>query len=77
MTREEAELEMTEGYRDGFRPGTPEPSGNRSLSYIHGFRNGRADRSYADGNYQMRGYAHDLRQIAEECILADVNAYSY
>lgn len=79
MKREDAEREMTEGYRDGFEPGTPEPSDNRSLSYRHGFRNGRADRNYAERTHQVdnRGYADDLRRIAEECILADVNPYTY
>jgi len=34
--------ECVEGYLDGFR-GDPEPMGNRSLSYWHGWRNGAVD----------------------------------
>lgn len=45
MTRQEAMAEMTEGYCDGLRPDSPEPSANRSASYRHGFRNGRSDRA--------------------------------
>lgn len=35
--------EMVMGYRDGRNPECPEPSSNRSKSYIHGFKNGRDD----------------------------------
>ena len=35
--------EMLEGYRDGFA-GEPEPRGNRSRSYWHGWRNGATDK---------------------------------
>lgn len=34
--------EVVEGYRDGLR-GEPEPNGNRSRSYWHGWRNGMVD----------------------------------
>ena len=34
--------EIVEGYRDG-RRGEPEPKGNRSRSYWHGWRNGMTD----------------------------------
>jgi hypothetical protein len=37
--------DMVEGYRDGLDLNSPEPSGNRSASYRHGFLNGRADRA--------------------------------
>lgn len=40
-----AEAEMVAGYLDGFKPESPPPSGNRSRSYRHGFKNGRADRA--------------------------------
>lgn len=36
------EAEMLEGYLDGFK-GEPEPGGNRSRSYWHGWRNGAVD----------------------------------
>jgi hypothetical protein len=35
--------EMVEGYLDGRKADNPEPSSNRSLSYRHGFANGRDD----------------------------------
>lgn len=36
--------EILEGYRDGLN-GEPEPGGNRSKAYWHGWRNGRSDRT--------------------------------
>jgi hypothetical protein len=36
--------EMYEGYMDGLSAESPEPSGNRTPAYIHGFLNGRDDR---------------------------------
>lgn len=39
----QANDEMVEGYMDGFDLSNPEPSDNRSLSYRHGFANGRDD----------------------------------
>lgn len=36
------DAEIQEGYRDG-RSGEPEPGGNRSKSYWHGWRNGMMD----------------------------------
>ncbi len=68
MTREQAEREMTEGYIDGFNRNSPEPSGNRSLSYLHGFASGRDDL-----HSKPRDWAETLRIRAEECIRADVN----
>jgi hypothetical protein len=37
------DAECAEGYYDGRRPISPEPSSNRHPAYIHGFRNGRDD----------------------------------
>lgn len=37
------DAECCEGYFDGRRPDSPEPSSNRHPAYIHGFRNGRDD----------------------------------
>lgn len=37
------DAECCEGYYDGRRPDSPEPSSNRHPAYIHGFRNGRED----------------------------------
>jgi hypothetical protein len=67
MTRATAEREMFDGYLDGFDLDTPEPSGNRSRSYRHGFGNGRDDRM---GN--PRAAAQTLRAMAEAAIAADV-----
>ena len=36
------DADLLEGYRDG-RAGEPEPKGNRSKSYWHGWRNGAVD----------------------------------
>lgn len=67
-----AEQEMFEGYRDGIDLDQPEPSLNRSMSYRHGFANGRSDRAGA-----VRGTANELRKIADECIAADDAAMSF
>ena len=73
MTREEAEREMLDGYMDGFDLANPDPSGNRSLSYMHGFRNGRADKTGT-----LTGYSCDeLRKRAEHAILGDVHTYNF
>lgn len=61
------EDEMLEGYLDGFRADSPEPSGNRSKSYCHGFRNGRDDLAR-----NPRTTADYLRQQAEEAIKMDL-----
>lgn len=42
MTRP-ANDEMVMGFRDGYRRDNPEPSGNRSASYRHGFMCARID----------------------------------
>lgn len=47
------EAEMIEGYHDG-RSGEPEPGGNRSKSYWHGWRNGRVDGHHAEPDAAMR-----------------------
>lgn len=44
MSEREANDEMVEGYMDGLDLDNPEPSDNRSHSYRHGFKNGRADK---------------------------------
>jgi len=64
-----AEKEMVEGYRDGLDPSQPEPSGNRSRSYRHGFTNGRDDRAN-----KPRASAEILRLDAEAAIIADERA---
>lgn len=60
---------MLEGYRDGRDPVAPEPSGNRSASYRHGFANGRDDL-----NHSPRSSADHLRYLAQQAIEEDSNA---
>jgi hypothetical protein len=67
MTRTEAMQEMLEGYMDGLLPGNPEPSGNRSHSYRHGFANGRDD-----WRRMPRAPAEHNRKAAEKAIVADI-----
>lgn len=38
--------EMVQGFMDGYDLSCPEPSDNRSYSYRHGFRSGRADKGF-------------------------------
>lgn len=66
MTEWPASDEMVSGYLDGLKPDSPEPSGNRSFSYRHGFANGRDDRA---GN--PRASAQSLRRMAEEAMRLD------
>jgi len=63
----DANQEMIAGYLDGFRLENPEPSGNRSFSYRHGFANGRADKTG-----KWRGYTlEELECMAEEAMRLD------
>lgn len=51
------EVEMREGYLDGFKN---EPCGdNWSRSYWHGWRNGMVDGGHAKGDEAQRALAHD------------------
>jgi hypothetical protein len=61
-----SEYEMLDGYFDGLDPDSPEPSGNRSACYRHGFLNGRDDR-----NGCPRDSAANLRLQAEIAIESD------
>lgn len=58
--------EMIQGYLDGFDLNNPEPSGNRSFSYRHGFANGRDD-----VRGEPRLAASELRKLAQEAMLLD------
>jgi hypothetical protein len=49
MTREALIAEMQDGYADGRKPDSPEPSANRSASYRHGFQMGRNDEARVPG----------------------------
>jgi len=59
--------EMVEGYRDGLDMNSPEPSANRSFSYRHGFKNGRADRT---GKLWASSY-EELARMADEAMTLD------
>jgi ribosome modulation factor len=52
------ETEMLEGYRDGLA-NEPEPGGNRSRSYWHGWRNGMADRGLRPVDEAQRDLARE------------------
>lgn len=47
------DAECCEGYFDGRRPESPEPSGNRHPAYIHGFKNGRDDLMTGNGTQKF------------------------
>lgn len=50
--------EVAEGYQDGFA-GDPEPGGNRSYSYWHGWRNGAVDGGHREKDDAQAALAHD------------------
>ena len=52
--------EIVEGYRDGMS-GDPEPGGNRSKGYWHGWRNGRVDGGHAEPDEAMSALIRDMR----------------
>lgn len=47
------DAECCEGYYDGRRPDSPEPSNNRHPAYIHGFRCGRDDMLCSTGKQRF------------------------
>jgi hypothetical protein len=63
---------MMDGYMDGLDISSPEPSGNRSQSYRHGFANGRYDRT--GGKPERTFTVAQLRERAANCIAADIGA---
>lgn len=60
------EGEMVAGYLDGLDLDMPDPSENRSASYRHGFRSGRADR----GKPRAESFA-ETRAAADRAIAED------
>jgi hypothetical protein len=62
-----ANADMIEGFRDGYDVTAPEPSGNRSNSYRHGFMVARIDK----GVLPFWGSADHLRRLADEAMEAD------
>ncbi len=63
-----ANQEMIDGYIDGTKPDSPEPSKNRSYAYRHGFANGRDDL-----RHKPRASASKLREEADEAMRKDAN----
>jgi hypothetical protein len=63
--------EMVEGYRDGTRKDSPEPSSNRTRSYRHGFANGRADISQPYKPRDDIPPGMTLSEMAEEAVRLD------
>lgn len=57
------DAEIVEGYNDGYR-GEPEPGGNRSKSYWHGWRNGRVDGGHDEKDMAMAILARRAAQCA-------------
>ena len=52
--------EVVEGYNDG-SANEPEPSGNRSKAYWHGWRNGMVDGRHMKGDAAMNQLIRDMR----------------
>jgi hypothetical protein len=66
-----ANEEMVQGFRDGYDLNAPEPSGNRSHSYRHGFKAGRNDRMpYGEGPF-FGISPDDVVRMAEEAMARD------
>lgn len=59
--------EMVQGFRDGYDLTAPEPSGNRSNSYRHGFKVARIDK----GILPYQGGPDHLGKLADEAMEAD------
>lgn len=63
-----ANVDMIDGFLDGYDLTAPEPSSNRSNSYRHGFMVGRLDKTpSAWGKHS----ADALRKLADEAMEAD------
>lgn len=65
MLEPKANGEMVQGYMDGFDLSAPSPSTNRSRSYLHGFYNGRADKTG-----KRRGLSFDELNRAADVAMA-------
>ena len=57
------DAEMLDGYIDGYR-NDPEPGGNRSTAYWHGWRNGMVDGGHATKDDAQAALAHEMHQRA-------------
>lgn len=56
--------DLFEGYQDG-RANEPEPKGNRSKSYWHGWRNGQVDGGHAESDDAQKQLARDYLRKAK------------
>ena len=73
-TEKAANAEMIEGFRDGYDLTAPEPSGNRSHSYRHGFMAGRNDKMpYGEGPFHGLSFA-EVTRMADEAMAKDEEA---
>lgn len=54
------DADVIEGYRDG-RRGEPEPKGNRSRSYWHGWKNGMVDSGRRQSDEHQRALVKNTR----------------
>jgi hypothetical protein len=64
--RKPANSEMVQGYMDGRDLDNPEPSGNRSHSYRHGFMVGRSEKlGRKAGSYEALVRAADAAMDAD------------
>lgn len=59
MIQPGADEDVREGYHDGLA-GDPEPGGNRSRAYWHGWRNGRVDGGHAQRDEAQAQLARDV-----------------
>lgn len=57
--------EMYQGYRDG-RDGEPEPGGNRSRAYWHGWRNGAVDGGHREKDAAQAMLAAAVHQSSQQ-----------
>jgi hypothetical protein len=72
MNDMKANDEMIAGFLDGYDLTAPEPSGNRSQSYRHGFKAGRNDKLPNDEK-PFRGMSSDeIIRLADEAMRQDL-----
>jgi hypothetical protein len=66
-----ANEEMIQGFRDGYDRNSPEPSGNRSHSYRHGFKAGRNDILPMDEGPFAGMDTQEIEDLADEAMNLD------
>lgn len=65
------DAECCDGYYDGRRVDSPEPSSNRHPAYIHGFRNGRDDAGITV-RYETAQQRRDIFALIRASIIDEV-----